>query len=78
MQDVFSIFEAARDCPDQIGLRRAGEDYTFARLATLTRNTIERLEKEKALPEAGRPMIIEGTNTVETIVFLYALLALFE
>lgn len=76
MQDVFSIFEAARDCPDQIGLRRAGEDYTFARLATLTRNTIERLEKEKALPEAGHPMIIEGTNTVETIVFLYALLAL--
>ena len=60
MQNPFSIFEAAASCPDQIGLRRAGEDYSFSRLATLTQNTIDRLRREKALPVAGRPMIIEG------------------
>ena len=76
MANPFSIFEAAAQCPDQIGLRRAGEDYSFARLATLTQNTIDRLRKENALPKEGRPMIIEGKNTVETIVLLYALLEL--
>ena len=76
MQNPFSIFEAAADCPDQIGLRRAGENYSFSRLATLTQNTIDRLRKEKALPAAGRPMIIEGKNTIETIVLLYALMEL--
>ena len=76
MQNPFSIFEAAASCPDQIGLRRAGEDYSFSRLATLTQNTIDRLRREKALPAAGRPMIIEGKNTVETIVLLYALMEL--
>ena len=76
MANPFSIFEAAAQCPDQIGLRRAGEDYSFARLATLTQNTIDHLRKENALPKGGRPMIIEGKNTVETIVLLYALLEL--
>ena len=76
MSNPFSIFEAAKDRPDHVGLRRAGENYTFARLATLTRNTIERLKKSQALLPAGRPMIIEGKNTVETIVLLYALFEL--
>ena len=76
MSDSFSIFEAAAQCPTLIGLRRAGVDYTFETLATLTRNTIERLRKENVLPGAGRPMIIEGTNTIETIVLIYALLEL--
>lgn len=76
MANPFSIFEAAADCPDRVGLRRAGQDYSFARLARLTENTIERLHKENVLPEKGRPMIIEGTNTVETIVLLYALFEL--
>lgn len=76
MDNCFSIFEAAAQCPDQIGLRRAGEDYSFARLATLTKNIIDRLHKEKVLPEKGRPMVVEGKNTVETIVLLYALFEL--
>ena len=76
MANCFSIFEAAAQCPGKIGLRRAGEDYSFARLATLTQNTIDRLHKEKVLPEKGRPMVVEGKNTVETIVLLYALFEL--
>ena len=69
MANCFSIFEAAAQCPDKIGPRRAGEDYSFARLATLTQNTIDRLHKEKVLPEKGRPMVVEGKTPSKPLCF---------
>ena len=76
MADPFSIFEAAAEAPDRIGLRSKGTDYRFSQLALLTQNAISRLEASGSLPSKGLPYIVEGTNTVETLVTLYALMAL--
>ena len=76
MADPFSIFEAAAEAPDHIGLRSKGTDYRFSQLALLTQNAISRLEASGGLPPKGLPYIVEGTNTVETLVTLYALMAL--
>ena len=76
MVNPFSIFKAAADCPNDIGIRCAGQDFSFAKLALLTQNHITRLENSSALPPKGRPFIVEGKNTVETVVELYALMEL--
>lgn len=76
MANPFSIFKAAADCPNNIGLRCAGQDFSFAKLALLTQNHIARLENSGALPPKGRPFIVDGKNTVETVVELYALMEL--
>ena len=76
MSEPFSIFEAAAEAPQAVGLRCQGRDYSFSQLAVLTQNAINRMESAGALPATGLPYILEGTNTVETLVDLYALLAL--
>lgn len=76
MRNPFSIFEAAALAPQDVGLRCAGQDYSFGQLALLTQNTIARLQNAGTLPPKGFPYILEGTNTVETIVTLYALFEL--
>ncbi|MDY2899089.1 MAG: hypothetical protein SOT13_00980, partial [Candidatus Aphodousia sp.] len=76
MRNPFSIFEAAALAPQAVGLRCAGQDYSFGQLALLTQNTIARLQNTGTLPPKGFPYILEGTNTVETIVTLYALFEL--
>ena len=76
MSEPFSIFEAAAEAPQAVGLRCQGRDYSFSQLAVLTQNVINRMESAGALPATGLPYILEGTNTVETLVDLYALLAL--
>ena len=74
MLNPFSIFKAATDCPNDIGIRCAGQDFSFSKLALLTQNHISRLENSGALPPKGRPYVVEGKNTVETVVELYALM----
>jgi O-succinylbenzoic acid--CoA ligase len=67
--DPFSIFAAARDAPTAIALHAEGRRYTFAALAELTHARIEALPRE-----ARAPYALVGSNTLETVVTLYALL----
>lgn len=69
--DPLSIFAAARDAPDAIGLYAADRRYSFAALAELTRARIDALARE-----ARAPFALVAANDVETIVTLYALLEL--
>ena len=69
MTDPFSIFAAARDAPTAIALHAEGRRYTFAALAELTHARIEALPRE-----ARAPYALVGSNTLETVVTLYALL----
>lgn len=69
MTDPFSIFAAARDAPTAIALHVEGRRYTFAALAELTHARIEALPRE-----ARAPYALVGSNTLETVVTLYALL----
>ena len=75
LDHTLSVFTAATDASDAVGLRTAEKDYTFAELATLAKARLVSLQTEKKLPVKGRPYILEGQNTLETLVTLYALLA---
>ncbi len=71
MSDPFSIFAAAGDAPKAIAVHADGRRYSFAELAALTRTRID------ALARAARaPYALVGTNTLDTVVTLYALLEL--
>lgn len=76
MQKPFSIITAAADAPETIGIRCGGQDYSFAKLALLTQNCMARLENTGVLPPKGQPYIVEGKNSVETVIELYALMEL--
>jgi O-succinylbenzoic acid--CoA ligase len=69
--DPLSIFAAARDAPDAIGLYAEDRRYSFAALAELTRARMDVLARE-----ARAPFALVAANDVETIVTLYALLEL--
>lgn len=71
MTDPFSIFAAARDAPTAIALHAEGRRYTFAALAELTRARMDALSRE-----ARAPYALVGTNALDTVVTLYALLEL--
>lgn len=71
MSDPLSIFDAAREAADASALHVGAQRFSFAQLADLTRGRM------KSLPPlvAGTPYPLLGTNTLETLVTLYALLA---
>ena len=71
MNASLSIFAAARDAGTMPGLKSGDRSYTFAELAELTRARIGMLSREVA---EGTPCPVVGSNTLETIVTLYALL----
>jgi O-succinylbenzoic acid--CoA ligase len=71
MGDALSIFAAAREAADSPALRTAQRVFTFAQLAQLTRERLQGLEP--AVP-GGAPLPVVGSNTLETLVTLYALL----
>jgi O-succinylbenzoic acid--CoA ligase len=66
-----SIFAAAAQAPDAIGLRSEDGDSTFAELA---RRTEQRLHEPDVRPGSAAPFVLDGTSTVDTVVTLYALL----
>lgn len=71
MSDALSIFAAARDARDRIGLVVAGRRLTFAELAELTHQRLQQLQP-LAVPGAVFP--VTGANTLATVITLYALL----
>ncbi len=71
MTDPFSIFAAAREAPRAIALHAEGRRYSFAALAELTRARMDALSHE-----ARAPYALIGTNALDTVVTLYALLEL--
>ena len=73
MNDALSIFAAGRDAGDRVGLVAGGRGYTYAELATLTRERIRTLAPSLA---PGGPHAVVGANTLTTVITLYALLEL--
>jgi len=71
MNDLLSIRAAARDAADTVALRVDDRQYTFADLTRLVELRLA------AFPESGgAPHPLIGTNTLETLLSLYALLEL--
>ena len=74
MSDALSIVDAARECGDALALLDQGRPYSFAQLARLA------LARADTLLEGarGRPRFVPvvGTNSLDTLVTLYALLEL--
>lgn len=70
-----SVFSAAADSSDAVALRTEHKDYTFGELAQMAKARLVALQTEKKLPAQGRPFKLDGRNTLETLVTLYALLA---
>lgn len=70
MSDALSIHAAAREAGRAVALRIADRQYTFAALAELVRARCDALD---AGPD-GVPCPLDGENTLEAIVTLYALL----
>jgi O-succinylbenzoic acid--CoA ligase len=71
MTDPLSILAAAREAGDRPGLLVGGQVYTFADLARMTREAMDRLD---VAASAGMPHALVGSNTLETVITLYALL----
>jgi len=65
-----SIFAAARQAPDAIGVRTDERTFTFEQLAQLTE---QRLRASDLQGATAAPFVVNGTATVETVVTLYAL-----
>jgi len=71
VNDALSIFAAARQAPDTIGLRTVEAEFTFSRLAQLTR---QRLRADDLQDPPASPFALDAASSVETVVTLYALL----
>jgi len=71
VNDALSIFAAARQAPEAIGLRTDEHTFTFAQLAQLT---AERLRAADLRDGSDTPYALDGTSAVETIITLYAAL----
>ncbi len=69
--DSLSIFAAARDAGNAAGLAIGARTYTFAELAALAQGRIAQITHD-ARASAAFPLV--GSNTLETVVTLYALL----
>ena len=72
MNDTLSIFAAAREAGDAVALRIGTSRLTFAQLADMARNRLRTLERDA---RSGAPYPLAATNTLDTLVTLYALLA---
>jgi len=73
MSDALSILAAAAEAPAAPALRIEGRVHTFAELAARVEARLAQLRGDAA---PGRPYPVVGSNTLETIVVLYALLEL--
>jgi len=71
VDDALSIFAAARQAPQAIGLRTDERDYSFAELATLAG---QRQRADDMQADGDAPFVLDGTASVDTIVTLCALL----
>ena len=71
VNDSLSIFAAAREAGASPGLRVGDRVYTFAQLAEMTKHRLFALRPEL---REGMPYRLEGTNALETLITLYALL----
>jgi O-succinylbenzoic acid--CoA ligase len=71
VRQALSIFAAAREAPDTVGLHIGEQRFTFAELAELTQVRLRLLEPDV---RDGAPYPLTATNTLETVVTLYALL----
>ena len=73
MTDPFSILNAARDAGSAVGLVDGEREYRFSELARLAERRMEQLASDGPLP---RFHAVAGTNSVDTLATLYALLEL--
>jgi len=71
VSDVLSIFAAARDAAGAIALRIGDQQVTFAQLAELTNSRLRSLRDDS---HDAVPYPVTATNTLETVVTLFALL----
>jgi hypothetical protein len=71
MSEPLSIFDAALDAGGAPALRATDRVYTFADLAELTRVRLPALERDT---RTAAPFPLVATNTLDTVVTLYALL----
>ena len=71
MNDALSIFAAARQAPEAIGLRTDERTFTFVQLAQLTD---ERLRASDLRTSECAPFVLDGTASVDTVITLHALL----
>lgn len=67
---AFSIFEAARDCPDRVCVRQNNRDFTFSEVAGLVEDDFSHWQK----PEKGRAYVLTAKSDLATLVRIYALL----
>jgi O-succinylbenzoic acid--CoA ligase len=70
MSGLLSLRQAAREVPDAVALRIGADHYTFAELVELTAPRLAALAREQA------PCPLVGSNTLDTMLTLYALLEL--
>jgi len=70
MSDLLSLDQAAREAPDAVALRIGADHYTFTELAELTAPRLAALAREQA------PCPLVGSNTLDAVLTLYALLEL--
>jgi O-succinylbenzoic acid--CoA ligase len=68
---ALSVIAAGREAPGVRGLLVGARTYTFGELAAMTQRRIGELSREV---RAGMPHAVLGTNTLDTVVTLYALL----
>ena len=71
LNDALSIFAAAREAGTALALNSDGRSCTFAELAALARDRLRTLD---VAARDDRPYPLAGSNTLETLVTLYALL----
>lgn len=71
MSELLSIFAAARDAGDAPGLIAGERVHTYNQLAEMTKRRLGAISREL---RDGLPGMLDGTNTLETVITLYALL----
>jgi O-succinylbenzoic acid--CoA ligase len=71
VNDELSIFAAARQAPQAIGLRTDERTFTFSQLAQFTE---QRLRSAQLHKYDATPFVLDGTASVDTVITLYALL----
>jgi len=73
VNEALSIYAAASQAPQAIGLRLDGRAFTFAELA---QRTADRLRASDLHAADGHPFVLDGASTLDTVITLYALLEL--
>lgn len=73
MSRMFSVLEAARQAPSAIGLVDGSREFRFGELAQMTERRMAHLSAGGRLP---RFHALAGSNTLDTLITLYALLEL--